>query len=79
MSYKMGPLLMVLLLDPGQRMGTDVCEYVLEVPKEEGTVPNHLPGANPFLHEVADWYGLPYAATRGGAETLYPEYKLKNG
>jgi hypothetical protein len=67
------------LLDPGQRMGTDVCEYVPEVPKEEGTVPNHLPGANPFLHEVADWYGLPYAATRGGAETLYPEYKLKMG
>ncbi len=31
------------------------------------------------MHEVADWYGLPYEATRGGAETLYPEYRKKMG
>jgi len=67
------------LLDPGQQMGRDICEYVTEIPKPADFVPNHLPGANPFLHEVADWYGLPYEATRGGAETLYPEYKLKMG
>jgi hypothetical protein len=65
-------------LDPGQRMGRDICEYVPEVPKKSADdVPNHLPGTNPFLHEVADWYGLPYEATRGGAETLYPEYRQK--
>jgi hypothetical protein len=29
------------------------------------------------LREVSEWYGLPYEATRGGAETLYPEYRLK--
>lgn len=63
--------------DPGQRLGTDICEYVPEIPAKEGAVPNHLPGANPYLHEVANWYGLPYEATRGGAETLYPEYRLK--
>ena len=40
-------------------------------------VPAHFPGTNPFLHEVADWYGLPFEATRGGAETLYPEYRQK--
>ena len=51
------------------------CEYVPEVPGEAGAVPNHLPGTNPFLHEVPDWYGLPYEAVRGGAKTIYPEYK----
>jgi hypothetical protein len=65
------------ILDPGQQIGKNVCEYAPEVPKPPGTVPSHLPGTNPFLHEVADWYGLPYEATRGGAETLYPEYQLK--
>lgn len=66
------------VLDPGQQMGRDICDYVPEiVPKAADFVPNHLPGTNPFLREVADWYGLPYEATRGGAETLYPEYRLK--
>jgi hypothetical protein len=62
-------------LDPGQRLGRDICETVPELPV--AGVPHHLPGTNPFLHEVADWYGLPYEGTRGGAETLYPEYRLK--
>ena len=67
------------ILDPAQRMGRDICEYVPEIQKAADYVPNHLPGTNPFLHEVADSYGLPYEATRGGAETLYPEYRLKMG
>jgi len=66
------------ILDPTQRMGRDICEYGPEVPKPRADyVPAHFPGTNPFLHEVADWYGLPYEATRGGAETLYPEYRQK--
>jgi hypothetical protein len=64
-------------LDPGQRIGRSYCEYAPEVPKPVGTVPAHLPGTNPFLHEVADWYGLPYEATRGRAETMYPDYQDK--
>jgi hypothetical protein len=63
--------------DPAQVIARDICETVAEVPKAADYVPNHLPGTNPFLHEVADWYGLPYEATRGGAETLYPEYRKK--
>ena len=66
-------------LDPGQHIGIFGCEYEAEVPRPEGTVPHHLPGTNTFLHEFADWYGLPYEATRGGAETLYPEYRSKMG
>ncbi len=66
-------------LDPGQRLAIFGCEYAPEVPKPEGTVPHHLPGTNPNLREFADWYGLPFEATRGGAETLYPEYRAKLG
>jgi len=66
-------------LDPGQRLGIFGCEYAAEVPKPEGTVPHHLPGTNPNLREFAEWYGLPFEATRGGAETLYPEYRSKLG
>ena len=68
------------VLDPGQRMGRDVCEYNQEVPKSRPDyVPNHLPGTNPFLKEVAEWYGLPAEVLRGGAETMYPEYRDKIG
>jgi hypothetical protein len=66
-------------LDPGQELPPMYCEYAPEVPAPPGTVPHHLPGTNPFLTEVADWYGLPAGATRGGAETMYPEYRKKMG
>ena len=66
-------------LDPGQHIGIFGCEYAAELPRPEGTVPHHLPGTNPFLKEFAAWYGLPYEATRGGAETLYPEYRSRLG
>jgi hypothetical protein len=66
------------ILDPGQRMGRYHCEAVPEIIRP-GVVPNHLPGTNPYLHEVANWYGLPYEATRGGAATLYPEFRQKAG
>ncbi len=64
-------------LDPGMRIGIFGCEYATEIPMPEGTVPHWLPGTNAYLDEFANWYGLPFAATRGGAETLYPEYRAK--
>lgn len=56
------------------------CEPVEEVVRPEGVVPMHLPGKNDFLQEVAREYQIPYEATRGGAETMYPEYidKMKS-
>jgi len=62
-------------IDPGQKLPQMYCEYAAEVPAPVGTVPHHLPGKNPFLTEVAEWYGLPAEATRGGAKTMYPEYR----
>jgi hypothetical protein len=54
------------------------CEYVDEVANlERGAVPHYLPGKSPFEGEFARKYGIPVEATRGGAETMYPEYMQK--
>jgi hypothetical protein len=65
---------------PGQNVGSYPCngfEVVVEVVRPNGLVPNHLPGQNQFLKEFAKTYNIPYEATRGGAETMYPEYQDK--
>ena len=57
------------------------CEYVDEVPgRPRGQVPSYMPGENPFVTEFAAKYQIPLAATLGGPETMYPEFrdKLKN-
>jgi len=65
---------------PQAQMAPWPCEPVDEVDRPEGVVPHHLPGTNKFLTEFAARYGVPFEATRGGAETMYPEYqeKVKN-
>ena len=65
------------VLTPDQVIAPYPCESVVEVDRPLGVVPNHLPGANTFLNEFPEKYHLPVAATRGGAETMYPEYQLK--
>ncbi len=62
---------------PQQQIGPYPCESVEEVDRPAGVVPNHLPGTNPFLNEFPAEYGIPPEATRGGAETMYPEYRAK--
>ena len=42
-----------------------------------GYVPHYLPGATPYFDEYAKMYGIPWEATRGGAETIYPDYRAK--
>lgn len=53
------------------------CESVDEVDRPAGVVPHHLPGNNPYLDEFGGRYRVPIEATRGGAETMYPEYQQK--
>jgi hypothetical protein len=53
------------------------CVIVEELDKPASYVPHWLPGENPDLHEFADKHGIPYEATRGGAETMYPDYRFK--
>jgi hypothetical protein len=64
-------------IDAGQRLGSNWCDYAAELPLGDGVVPHWLPGTNPYLKEFSDWYGIPFEATRGGAETMYPEYRQK--
>jgi glyoxylase-like metal-dependent hydrolase (beta-lactamase superfamily II) len=61
-------------LDLHQQIEPYPCEAVVEIPRPEGAVPHHLPGANPFLNEFPSKYALPPGAERGGAETMYPGY-----
>jgi cyclase len=65
------------IADPRQVIPPYPCESVVEVPRPRGSVPNHLPGTNTFLAEFPARYGLPPEAARGGAETMYPEYRSK--
>jgi hypothetical protein len=65
-------------LDPNLQIGVypAPCTPAIEAPGlTAGSVPHYLQGENPFLNEMSRRYGLPMAATLGGAETLYPEYR----
>jgi len=60
--------------DPQQHIEPYPCETQTEAYHPPGVVPSHLPGTNPFLTEWAARWGIPPQATRGGPETMYPEY-----
>lgn len=77
--YLTEPLIRTIdfVYNPQQRMAPWPCESVDEVDRPPGVVPHHLPGANLYISEFAARYGIPPEAARGGAETMYPEYKDK--
>jgi hypothetical protein len=64
-------------LDPNGRVLPEPCEPQVEIPREEGAVPHYLPGTNPFLNEVTQRYNIPLETVRGGAATMYPEYRKR--
>jgi len=64
-------------LDLHQQIPPYPCEVVNEVVRAKGVVPNLLPGTNKMVEEFGDRYGVPFEATRGGPETMYPEYRKK--
>ena len=64
-------------LDPKVEVIPTPCEPVVEVQRAKGLVPHYLPGENPFINEVSKMYGIPQIAVRGGAETMYPEFRKK--
>jgi hypothetical protein len=54
------------------------CQSVVEIADQvRGAVPHYLPGKNPFLDEFGKRFNLPPVATRGGAETMYPEFQKR--
>ena len=52
------------------------CSAVVEIADQpRGAVPHYLPGENPFLGEFTAQYRLSVEAARGGAPTMYPEFR----
>ena len=63
---------------PNQYQAWLFCQADDEVPgRDPAYVPHHLPGKNPYLTEFATLHRLPIEPTRGGSETMYPEYMEK--
>ena len=65
------------ILSPGYEPTPQACVPAKQLDKPEEWVPHHLPGTNPFIDEFAQKYRIPIPASRGGAETMYPEYLKK--
>ena len=55
------------------------CQPAVEVERDPGDVPHHLPGQNPYIAEFAKRHNLPVEATLGGASTALPEFAKKLG
>ena len=53
------------------------CYPAVEIDRPTGVVPNNVLDGNKGLQEFSERFSIPYEATRGGAETMYPEYQLK--
>jgi hypothetical protein len=54
------------------------CQSVVEIADQpRGAVPHYLPGENPYLDAFGVEYNIPKEAMRGGAETMYPEFRAK--
>ncbi len=53
------------------------CIATIEEDRPRGVVPHYLPGQNPYLTEYSTMRRIPFEASRGGAETMYPEYQRK--
>jgi len=64
-------------LDEHQLVAPYPCDVVEEVERGKNVVPHFLPGTNPSLKDFAVAHNLPEEATRGGAATMYPEYRSK--
>lgn len=71
------PRSQIWVLDPAMQVVPEPCEPTVEVVRPPGYVPHHLPGTNPHLREMAERFNLPPDAVRGGAATLYPEYRQR--
>lgn len=65
------------VLNPGYNLAPYTCIPKHEVEEPRSWVPHHLPGTNEWLAEFATMFAIPVEATRGGAETMYPEYQQK--
>jgi hypothetical protein len=64
-------------LDTRQQVPPYPCTVVSEIDRPRGVVPHWIPGENSGLGDYAKYYKIPFEASRGGAEQMYPEYLPK--
>ena len=64
-------------LDLHQQNPPYPCQVVEEVDRPTGTVPHKLPSDANFETGFAKRCGIPVEAAKGGADTMYPEYKSR--
>jgi hypothetical protein len=64
-------------LGEGNWIAATPCEPAEETTAAPHSVPHYLQGENPFVTEAVTSTALPVEALFGGAETIYPEYRLK--
>jgi len=63
-------------VQPSQYQTHVTCQPDEEIAgRDPGYVPHYLRGTTPYFDEYAKQYGIPWEATRGGATTIYPEYR----
>src|SRR5246127_3079862 len=62
-------------LDEHQLVAPYPCDTVEEVERSKNVVPHFLPGTNPSLKDFPAAHEIPEEAARGGAATMYPEYR----
>jgi cyclase len=65
-------------LDLRQQVPPYPCGVVQEVDRKKGEVPSFLPGSNPYATEFATRHKIAVDATRGGADTMYPDFVAKS-
>jgi hypothetical protein len=66
------------ILTPNQQVFGQRCEPAVEIAnRPKGWIPHFLPGTNDQIKEFPELFGVPAEAARGGAETMYPDYKMK--
>lgn len=64
-------------LQPNLQIQPYPCTVVSEVDRPPGVVPHNLPGTNTMLKDFSERYNIPFEASMGGPETMYPEFRSK--
>jgi hypothetical protein len=65
------------VLDTHLQFVPELCEIEEETDHPHGWVPHRLPGTVHDTEDFAKKHNLPVEAAKGGAETMYPDYRAK--
>src|SRR5262249_6840988 len=63
--------------DAGRMKSQSLEAAVYSIPHPPEYASHYLPGKNPYLNRPMAAYNIPSIASRGGAETMYPEFRAQ--